>query len=171
MRLERIYDRSELIGLTTEKVLTKSELGICPHLRGSVAVPGQLRSAIVVSATIPWRCSSRHKLDGAARRVRQSALGRRDRFRPHRRRDRHTGREHLPALRVGRGRSATRRPLRGHAGARRTSPGKLAAIANAIGRSIAPFFSALIISPASCRCSRFPASRGTSSDRWPRPTR
>jgi heavy metal efflux system protein len=54
VRLERIYDRSELIGLTTQKVLTNLTFGILLIFGVQWLFLGSLRSAIVVSATIPF---------------------------------------------------------------------------------------------------------------------
>jgi cobalt-zinc-cadmium resistance protein CzcA len=54
VRLERIYDRSELIGLTTEKVLTNLTLGIVLIFAVQWLFLGSLRSAGVVAATIPF---------------------------------------------------------------------------------------------------------------------
>jgi heavy metal efflux system protein len=54
VRLERIYDRSELIGLTTEKVLTNLTFGILLIFAVQWLFLGSLRSAIVVAATIPF---------------------------------------------------------------------------------------------------------------------
>ncbi len=54
VRLERIYDRSELIGLTTQKVLTNLTFGIVLIFAVQWLFLGSLRSAIVVSATIPF---------------------------------------------------------------------------------------------------------------------
>ncbi|MBV8567134.1 MAG: efflux RND transporter permease subunit [Methylobacteriaceae bacterium] len=54
VRLERIYDRSELIGLTTEKVLTNLSFGIILIFVVQLLFLGSLRTAIVVAATIPF---------------------------------------------------------------------------------------------------------------------
>ena len=54
VRLERIYDRSELIGLTTEKVLTNLTFGVLLIFAVQWLFLGSLRSAIVVAATIPF---------------------------------------------------------------------------------------------------------------------
>ncbi|MBV8105504.1 MAG: efflux RND transporter permease subunit [Hyphomicrobiales bacterium] len=54
VHLERIYDRSELIGLTTEKVLTNLTAGIVLIFAVQWLFLGSLRSAVVVSATIPF---------------------------------------------------------------------------------------------------------------------
>ena len=57
VRLERIYDRSGLIGLTTEKVVRNLILGVCLVFAVQWLFLGDLRSAIVVSATIPFALS------------------------------------------------------------------------------------------------------------------
>jgi heavy metal efflux system protein len=54
VRLERIYDRTELINLTTEKVLTNLTFGILLIFAVQWLFLGSLRSAIVVSATVPF---------------------------------------------------------------------------------------------------------------------
>jgi cobalt-zinc-cadmium resistance protein CzcA len=54
LRLEGIYDRSELIGLTTQKVLTNLTFGVLLIFAVQWLFLGSLRSAIVVSATIPF---------------------------------------------------------------------------------------------------------------------
>jgi cobalt-zinc-cadmium resistance protein CzcA len=57
VRLERIYDRSGLIGLTTEKVVRNLILGVCLVFAVQWLFLGDLRSAVVVSATIPFALS------------------------------------------------------------------------------------------------------------------
>jgi cobalt-zinc-cadmium resistance protein CzcA len=57
VRLERIYDRSGLIGLTTKKVVRNLILGVCLVFAVQWLFLGDLRSAIVVSATIPFALS------------------------------------------------------------------------------------------------------------------
>jgi cobalt-zinc-cadmium resistance protein CzcA len=54
VRLERIYDRSELIGLTTRTVLTNLLAGIALIFAVQWLFLGDLRSAVVVSATVPF---------------------------------------------------------------------------------------------------------------------
>ena len=70
---------------------------------------------------------------------------------------------------------ATRDPIRSphrDAGAANGLTGKLAIIVDAIGEvDRAVLFSRRSSSPGSCRCSPSPASRGTYSRRWRRPTR
>jgi heavy metal efflux system protein len=54
VRLERIYDRSELVGLATEKVLTNLTFGVLLIFAVQWLFLGILHSAIVVAATIPF---------------------------------------------------------------------------------------------------------------------
>jgi heavy metal efflux system protein len=54
VHLERIYDRSELIGLTTEKVLTNLTFGVVLIFAVQWLFLGSLLSALVVAATIPF---------------------------------------------------------------------------------------------------------------------
>jgi heavy metal efflux system protein len=54
VRLERIYDRSELVGLATKKVLTNLTFGVLLIFAVQWLFLGILRSAIVVAATIPF---------------------------------------------------------------------------------------------------------------------
>jgi cobalt-zinc-cadmium resistance protein CzcA len=54
IRLERIYDRTELIGLTTRKVVTNLIFGVTLIFALQWLFLGSLRSAIVVAATIPF---------------------------------------------------------------------------------------------------------------------
>jgi cobalt-zinc-cadmium resistance protein CzcA len=57
VRLERIYDRSGLIGLTTQKVLRNLIVGVVLIFAVQWLFLGDLRSAVVVSATIPFALS------------------------------------------------------------------------------------------------------------------
>jgi cobalt-zinc-cadmium resistance protein CzcA len=54
VHLEKIYDRTELIGLTTEKVLTNLTFGILLIFAVQWLFLGSLRSAVVVAATVPF---------------------------------------------------------------------------------------------------------------------
>jgi cobalt-zinc-cadmium resistance protein CzcA len=54
VRLERIYDRSQLIALTTRTVLTNLLVGIALIFVVQWLFLGDLRSAVVVSATVPF---------------------------------------------------------------------------------------------------------------------
>ena len=90
VRLERIYDRSELIGLTTEKVLTNLTFGVLLIFAVQWLFLGSLRSAIVVAATIPFALFFAVTILVLLGQVGEPALGRRDRLRPHRRGDGHS---------------------------------------------------------------------------------
>lgn len=57
VRLERIYDRSDLISLTTHTVLENLLLGIALIFALQWIFLGNLRSAIIVAATIPFALS------------------------------------------------------------------------------------------------------------------
>ena len=86
VRLERVYDRSELIGLTTENVLTNLAFGVLLIFAVQWLFLGSLRSAIVVAATIPFVLFSRSRswfCLGSRRTCSRLA-------RPHRRGDRHS---------------------------------------------------------------------------------
>ena len=96
VHIEKIYDRTELINVTTRTVLHNMIFGIVLIFLVQWLFLGNLRSALIVAATIPFALFFAVDHPGAARRVGQSAVGRRDRFRPHRRRHRDHGREHLP---------------------------------------------------------------------------
>ena len=81
---------------------------------------GNLRCALIVSATIPVALVPRRHHHGAARGIRQSAVGRRDRSRHHRRRHRHHGGEHLPPSRASR--AGARPPIARRATDRQAAP-------------------------------------------------
>ena len=57
VRIERIYDRSELIQLTTHTVLHNMLVGMCLIFVLQWLFLGDLRTAIIVSATIPFALS------------------------------------------------------------------------------------------------------------------
>jgi len=59
VRLERIYDRSDLIGVTTQTVMENLFLGILLIFALQWLFLGNLRSALIVAVTIPSRCRSR----------------------------------------------------------------------------------------------------------------
>ena len=99
VRIERIYDRSDLIHITTHTVLHNMVEGVILIFLLQWAFLGNLRSAVIVALTIPFRAVLRDRPHGHARRVGQPAVGRRDRFRTGRRCDRDHGREHLPTPR------------------------------------------------------------------------
>jgi len=54
VRVERIYDRSDLIGLTTRTVVENMVMGIVLVFLVQWAFLGNLRSALIVAATIPF---------------------------------------------------------------------------------------------------------------------
>jgi cobalt-zinc-cadmium resistance protein CzcA len=54
VRIERIYDRSDLIGLTTRTVLHNLVFGVALIFLVQWAFLGDLKSALIVSATIPF---------------------------------------------------------------------------------------------------------------------
>ncbi len=85
VRIERIYDRSDLIRLTTHTVLHNVLAGVTLIFLLQWAFLGNLRSALIVACTIPFALDICDRADDPARRIRQSALGRRHRFRPDRR--------------------------------------------------------------------------------------
>jgi len=58
VRIERIYDRSVLVDVTTHTVLHNIGDGRLLRVPDPVAVLGDLRSALIVSATMPSRCCS-----------------------------------------------------------------------------------------------------------------
>jgi cobalt-zinc-cadmium resistance protein CzcA len=91
VHLECIYDRSELIGLTTEKVLTNLTFGIVLIFAVQWLFLGSLRSAIVVSATIPFALFFAVSLMMLFGESANLALRRGDRLRPDRRRHGHSG--------------------------------------------------------------------------------
>ena len=147
VRIEKIYDRSELINVTTQHRAAQHDLRHRADLPRAVAVPRQSCAAPSSSPRpFPSRCSSPISIMVLRGEFGQSAVGRRDRFRPDRRCDRDHGREHLPASLERREvatRSASagspRRPGAGFAGKLRDDPGSAAEVNQAI------FFSAAII--------------------------
>ena len=98
VKLVPYYDRSSLIRVTTHTVLHNLIFGCLLVFLVQWVFLGDLRSAILVGVNIPFALLfSRHPA-GVARRERESALGRRGRFRHHRRLRRHPRRECLPSL-------------------------------------------------------------------------
>ena len=143
VRIERIYDRKDLIDITTHTVLHNMVFGIVADLPAAVAVPRQSAQRAHRRRDHPVRAVLRGRHPGAARRIGEPAVGRRDRLRPDRRRHRDHGREHLPPSRRSRDELATARRCRPAAGGLR---GKLCAIFHAateVNRAI--FFAAAII--------------------------
>ncbi len=147
VHIERFYDRSDLINVTTHTVLHNMMEGMLLIFVAAVGVPGQSAQRDHRLGDHPVRAGLRHRPAAAARRIRQPAVGRRDRLRPGGRCHRHHGGKHrptivaaavatLPAL------DLAFMPAQAACGLR----GKFAVIANAateVNRSI--FFSAAII--------------------------
>ena len=96
VRIERIYDRKDLIDVTTSTVLHNMMVGILLIFILQWLFLGNLRSALIVAATIPFALVLCRHAAGAARRVRQSAVRRRHRLRADRRRHGDHGGGHLP---------------------------------------------------------------------------
>ena len=167
VRIERIYDRSVLVDITTHTVLHNMVMGVLLIFAIQWLFLGDLRSALIVSATIPFALlfavtilvlsgESANLLSMGAidfgiivdatvimveniyRHLAEASAG------------------HRPALR-GRHRAASRA----------RSPRSITRRARSRRRSSSRPPSS---SRASCRCSPCRASRATSSDRWPRPT-
>ena len=141
VRIERIYDRSALVDITTHTVLHNMVMGVVLIFLIQWLFLGNLRSALIVSADHSLRALVRRGGAGAERRIGQPAVDGRHRLRHHRRRHRHHGGEHLPPSL--RGRSCEARPTR-------PTPdgltGKLATIYHASTEvTQAIFFSATII--------------------------
>ncbi len=95
VRIDRIYDRSDLINLTTHTVLFNLVVRHDSGLLRSVDFSWRFaqRPHRVVDDSI--RALLRNGDAGVARRIRQSSFGRRDRFRADRRCHRHHGGKHL----------------------------------------------------------------------------
>jgi len=116
VHIERIYDRKDLIDLTTSTVLHNMGVGVLLIVLLQWIFLGDLRSALIVGATIPAavdfprrsaqrfdrrshdsiRAVFRGHHSGSERGVRQPAVGRRHRFWIDCRCDRHHGRSHFP---------------------------------------------------------------------------
>ena len=136
VRIERIYDRKDLIDITTHTVLHNMVMGIMLIFLHPVAVPGRpaLRADRVGDDSL--RAFFAVVDPDVERRVGQPAVDGRHRLRPHRRRHGDHGREHLPrSFRDGHA-QAVARP-------RRAPRGKLATIFHAATEvTQAIFFSA-----------------------------
>ena len=96
MRIERIYDRKDLIDITTSTVLHNMVVGIGLIFFLQWVFLGNLRSAVIVGMTIPFALFFAVGILVIRGEFGQSAFGRRDRFRPDRRCNGHHGRKHLP---------------------------------------------------------------------------
>ena len=97
VRIERIYDRKDLIETTTKTVLENMVLGIVLIVISAVAVPGRSAQRADRRRDDSVRAVLRSQHPGAARRIRQPVVRRRDRFRSDRRCHRDHGRGDLPA--------------------------------------------------------------------------
>ncbi len=100
VKVETFYDRGDLVAITVRTVLHNMLFGIALIFLIQWVFLGDLRCALIVAATIPVALSAGRHHHGAARRVRQPAVGRRDRSRHHRRCDRDHAGEHLPPSRA-----------------------------------------------------------------------
>ena len=149
----RIYDRTTLVAVTTHTVLHNLVFGCLLVFVIQWMFLGDLRSAIIVGVNIPFALFFSHHHPGAARRGRQPAVGRRRRFRHHRRFRRDPGGEHFPQF-PSRARQS-RQPLlqqlaEGRLGRRsdRADHGRSAAIARWTDRLRLIFVSALQVDKA-----------------------
>ena len=144
VRIERIYDRKDLIDLTTIDRAAQHGGRHPADRAAAVDLPRQSQKRADRRRHDSVRAVLRRHHPGAARRVRQSAVGRRDRFRTDRRRHRDHGRGDLPPA----DRRPPRSPTRSRAISRPTprwrmkSHAILSAAAD-VSRSI--FFAAAII--------------------------
>ena len=105
VRIERIYDRSVLVDVTTSTVLHNMVM-VSLRVPHPVAVPGRSAQRADRLGHHPLRPAVRRRHPGAERRIGEPAVDGRHRFRHHRRRHRDHGREHLPPPR----RAERRRP-------------------------------------------------------------
>ena len=106
VKLVPFYDRTTLVSVTTSTVLHNLIFGCLLIFFIQWIFLGDLRSAIIVGANIPFALVLQHHHPGAARGGRQPAVGRRGRFRHHCRCRGHPGREHLPEFPVEAGGTA-----------------------------------------------------------------
>lgn len=95
VRIEKIYDRSELINVTTRTVLHNMIFGIVLIFVVQFIFLGNLRSAIIVATTIPFALFFAICIMLLRGEFSKPALGRRDRLRPHRRCHSDHGRERI----------------------------------------------------------------------------
>ncbi len=96
VHIERIYDRKDLIDTTTATVLHNMVLGILLIVLLQWIFLGDLRSALIVGATIPFALFFAVIILVLRGEVGQPAVGRRDRFRADRGRHRDHGGGDLP---------------------------------------------------------------------------
>ena len=111
VQIERIYDRKDLIDITTSTVLHNMVVGIVLIFFLQWVFLGNLRSAVIVGMTIPFALFFAVGILVIRGEFGQSAVGRRHRFRPDRRCDGHHGRKHIPLAERAR-KSARRRKKR-----------------------------------------------------------
>ena len=108
VRIDAFYDRGDLVAITVQTVLHNMLFGIALIFAIQWIFLGDLRCAIIVSATIPVALFLAVMITVVRGEVRQSAVDRRDRPWHHRRCHRDYDGEHLPSPRartsVGQGR-------------------------------------------------------------------
>ena len=97
VQIEPFYDRGDLVAITVQTVLHNMLFGIALIFPIQWMFLGDLRCALIVSATIPVALFLAVMITVRARRIRQPAVDRRDRPRHHRRRHRDHDGEHLPS--------------------------------------------------------------------------
>ena len=90
IHIERIYDRSDLIQVTTHTVIHNMVMGIILIFLVQWLFLGNLRSAVIVAVTIPFALFFAILIMTLRGEFGQSSFGRRHRFRP----DRGCGRDH-----------------------------------------------------------------------------
>src|SRR6266851_1109097 len=98
-QIERVYDRQDLINITTNTVLHNMVFRSPVDLRAAVDVSGRFAERPHRRGDDTVRAVLRRRSHGAARRVGQPPVRRRNRLRVDRRCDRHHGREDIPAAR------------------------------------------------------------------------
>ena len=86
VKIDAFYDRGDLVAITVRTVLHNMLFGIALIFLIQWIFLGNLRCALIVAGDNPGRAVSRRHHYGAARRIRQPVVGRRDRSRHHRRR-------------------------------------------------------------------------------------
>ena len=99
VRIERIYDRSVLVDITTHTVLHNMVMGVLLIFAHPVAVPGRPAQCADRVGHHSLRLAVRRGHPGAERRIGKPAVDGRHRLRHHRRRHGDHGREHLPPSR------------------------------------------------------------------------
>ena len=96
VRVERTYDRSDLIHVTTRTVIHNMLMGVVLIFLVQWLFLGNLRSAVIVATTIPFALLFAVLIMTAARGIGKPAVGRRHRFRPRGGCNRHHDGKHLP---------------------------------------------------------------------------